>query len=109
MLLLVGIHAHGVGVLRDPLPARIHADEMRRKQNGRTGLDRLEMFDALDANQAADALGTRPPQDAALDKTAREHLEMIAQESAGALLRSSAGKHNLKLMLPILRRFAASK
>src|SRR5574340_649606 len=44
------------------------------------------MLDTLDANQAADALGARPPQDAALDKAPEKHPEVIAHQLLARLV-----------------------
>jgi hypothetical protein len=73
-------------MLRGPLAAGIHADEMRREQYGGLALHRLEVFHTLDMDQVQDVRPARPPQDAALDQAASEHLEVVAQKFLSCLI-----------------------
>ncbi len=73
-------------MLSNPLPARIHADEVRCKQNGGLAFDGVKVFHALDTNQAADTLRLRPPQNTAFNETAGEHPEMISHQRLARLV-----------------------
>ena len=79
-IFLVRIHAHRIGMLRYPLAADVHADEMRREQDGGLTLQRIKMLSSFDTDQAGDVRPAGPPQQSPLNETTGEHFEVITQQ-----------------------------